>query len=60
VARAYRRDLATGRRDLVTEIRPPDPVGLSVFAFEMTADGRSYAYQYYRDLSALFLVGGLK
>ena len=55
-----RRDLVTGRRDLVKEIRPPDPVGLTLFAFLMAADGRSYAYQYYRDLSALFLVEGLK
>ena len=60
VARAYRRDLVTGRRDLVQEIRPPDPAGLSLFWLLMAADGRSYAYQYYRDLSALFLVEGLK
>jgi eukaryotic-like serine/threonine-protein kinase len=60
VARAYRRDLVTGRRDLVQEIRPPDPAGLSLFRLLMAPDGHSYAYWYYRDLSALFLVEGLK
>ena len=60
VARAYRLELATGRRDIVKEVRPPDRAGLTLFWLFMAADGRSYAYQYFRDLSTLFLVDGLK
>ncbi|HUL79970.1 MAG TPA: protein kinase, partial [Vicinamibacteria bacterium] len=60
VGRAYRRDLVTGRRELIKEVRPPDPTGLSLFWLLMAPDGRSYAYQYYRNLSSLFLVEGLR
>jgi eukaryotic-like serine/threonine-protein kinase len=59
--RMVRLDLATGRRDLLHEIMPADPSGISgVQEIQMSADGRSYSYNYVRRLSDLYLVEGLK
>jgi hypothetical protein len=54
-------DLATGRRTLWKELMPPDPVGVIwIGAVRIAADERSYAYQYSRSSSELFLVEGLQ
>jgi Tol biopolymer transport system component len=57
----YRLDLATGARTLFRELAPQDLAGLSGFASaRFTPDGRSYGYSYFRTLSDLYLVEGLK
>jgi hypothetical protein len=58
--RILRRDLATGRRELWSEIRPADQAGLVSVASVVSADGRAYAYTLTRCLSELYLVEGLK
>ena len=60
-ARIFRIERATGRRELWKELMPSDPAGvLAIFGAQASADGRSYAYTYARDLSDLFLVEGVK
>jgi eukaryotic-like serine/threonine-protein kinase len=60
-ARVYRLDLSTGRKELWKEITPSDPVGVKYLSrVVLTPDGKSYAYSYYRHLSDLFLIEGLK
>jgi len=58
--RIFRRDLASGRRELWKEIRPADQAGLVYVAPVVSADGRAYAYSLARCLSSLYLVDGLK
>jgi Tol biopolymer transport system component len=60
-ARIFRIERATGRRELWKELMPSDPAGvLAIFGAQASADGRSYAYTYARDLSDLFLVEGVR
>ncbi len=60
-ARIFRVERATGRRELWKELMPSDPAGvLAIFGALASADGRSYAYTYARDLSDLFFVEGVK
>ena len=57
----FRLELATGTRELVRTLAPPDAAGLSgVETFRITPDGKSYAYTYNRALSTLYLVDGVK
>jgi hypothetical protein len=59
--RISRLDLSTGRREPWKELKPPDPVGVwGVMSILLTPDGQSYAYNYARMLSDLYLVDGLK
>jgi len=60
MARIFRRDLATGRRELWKEVRPPDQAGLVYVTMVVSADGSAYAYSLARCLSSLYLVEGLK
>jgi Tol biopolymer transport system component len=60
LAKVWRRDMATGRRELSKEIAPADPAGILSFNPFILADGRSYIYGYGRSLSTLYLVQGLK
>jgi Tol biopolymer transport system component len=53
-------DVATGRREPWKELKMPDPVGATIAEIEMTPDGSAYAYSFQRDMTTLFLVGGLK
>jgi eukaryotic-like serine/threonine-protein kinase len=60
-ATVYRLDLSTGKRVQVAMLAPSDVAGVTaVLNVRMTADGKTYAYSYYRELSDLFLVAGLK
>jgi Tol biopolymer transport system component len=60
-ARIFRVERATGRRELWKELMPSDPAGvLAIFGAQASADGRSYAYTYARNLSDLFLVEGVR
>ncbi len=57
----FRLELATGKRQLVRTLAPPDVAGLSgIETFRITPDGKSYAYSYNRALSTLYLVDGVK
>ncbi|HET7452230.1 MAG TPA: protein kinase [Thermoanaerobaculia bacterium] len=54
-------DLATGRKERVLDLMPPDPAGIvEIVSVQLTPDAASYAYSYHRILSDLLLVGGLK
>jgi hypothetical protein len=59
--RVYRVDVASGSKELWKTIGPADPAGVTGLAHLMfTTDGHSYAYNYLRSLSDLYLVDGLK
>ena len=60
-APVYRLDLVTGKRALVRTLAPSDPSGVtSVLNVRMTADGKTYAYSFLREMSDLFLVEGAR
>jgi dipeptidyl aminopeptidase/acylaminoacyl peptidase len=66
-ARVFRFDLRSRRKSLWKELSPTDVAGLVRVArfngapgLVITPDGRTYAYQYFRDLNDLFLVEGLR
>jgi DNA-binding winged helix-turn-helix (wHTH) protein/Tol biopolymer transport system component len=57
----FRVDTATGRREPWREVSPADPTGLLYLTPpRITPDGRAYAYTYFRLISDLYLVDGLK
>jgi Serine/threonine protein kinase len=59
--RVFRVDRETGRRELWRELMPSDSAGLvAIFGISLSADGKSYAYTYARDLSDLYLVEGVR
>jgi Tol biopolymer transport system component len=54
-------DLTTGRKQPWKVLSPADPAGVHFISHPyVTPDGRAYVYNYYRLLSDLFLVEGLK
>jgi hypothetical protein len=54
-------DLATGRREVLRELMPADPSGISgIQEIQVSPDNRSYSYNYVRRLSDLYLVEGLR
>jgi DNA-binding winged helix-turn-helix (wHTH) protein len=59
-ARVARLDLASGRREPLAEIVPPDTVGVSGVQVMISRDGKSYAYWYARRLADLFVVDGVR
>ena len=60
-AQVFRIDLATGRRQLLTDLGPSDPAGLTaIVPVRITPDGKFYSYSYNRALSNLFLVSAVK
>jgi eukaryotic-like serine/threonine-protein kinase len=60
-AKVWRLELATGRKELVRELSPVDPAGVtSIENILLTPDGRSYVYGYRHNLSDLYVVEGLK
>lgn len=60
-AHISRIDIATGKRSPVREILPANPAGLSgIREIVVSRDGRSFAYNYSRKLSDLYLIEGLK
>ena len=57
----YRLDLATGKRQLVLTLAVSDPSGVTAITAVRTApDGKAHAYSYYRELSDLFIVEGVR
>ncbi|MGH9440820.1 MAG: protein kinase domain-containing protein [Thermoanaerobaculia bacterium] len=60
-AKIYRVEIATGRRELVRELRPQDPAGvLGIGPVFTTPDGATVAFSFRRILDELFLVDGLR
>jgi WD40 repeat protein len=64
VVRIYRFNLATGQRDVLKELAPPDATGVVGVAtgrgeLAMTPDGKSYVFTFWTYLRDLFLVEGL-
>ena len=61
IARIFKLDLATGKRELWKTLTPADPAGAGgIGPILITPDGKSYVYSLYRDLTSLYLVQGLK
>ncbi len=59
--RIYRLDLATGKKQLIKEFMPADPGGIAgITSIAMTGDAKTFAFNYRRRLSELFVVEGLK
>ncbi|HEX4824227.1 MAG TPA: protein kinase [Candidatus Polarisedimenticolaceae bacterium] len=60
-ARIFRYDPATGKKDFVKEFMPADPGGITgMSGVVMTPDAKTFAFNYRRRISELFLVEGLK
>jgi eukaryotic-like serine/threonine-protein kinase len=59
-AKISRLDVSTGREEIWKELRTPDPVGVNMRDVVMTPDGESFAYSFQRDITTLFLIGGLR
>jgi Tol biopolymer transport system component len=60
-AKIFRVFLDSGRREEIRDITPPDPAGvLAVMDIRFSADNKAYAYSYFRILSDLWVVDGLK
>jgi Tol biopolymer transport system component len=61
VMKVFRRDLGSGRRDLLREITPSDPAGIFRLGPLIPGiDGKTYVYSYARALLSLHVVNGLK
>ena len=59
-APVYRLDLATGKRDLWMELRPPDATGIErISRFRAAAGSDAYAYTYYMLLNDLYMLEGV-
>ncbi|HUL76294.1 MAG TPA: protein kinase [Vicinamibacteria bacterium] len=57
----HRLDTLTARRELLFGLVPPDPAGIAPFpGLAVSADGKSYAYSFIRNLSDLYLIEGLR
>jgi len=59
-ATILRMDVRTGHTEIWRELRPPDPTALLFNMARLSADGKSYAYSFQRDLATLYLVKGVK
>ena len=60
-ARIYRVELSSGHRQLWKELSPAEPSGVTfIRPPHISDDGKSYAYNYSRFLSYLYVVDGLK
>jgi hypothetical protein len=57
--RVVRRDVSTGRREFLHEVRLPDPAGVMRFDVRVAADGQAYAYATSQSAGTLFLLEGL-
>ena len=59
-AGVYRLNLTTGRKQSFRDFSPSDIVGIRASIVQVTPDGKSWAYSYFRTLSDLYLAEGLK
>lgn len=57
----YKLNMSTGQKDAVLKLVPPDPAGvLAIYDVVVSRDGKSYVYDYSRDLGSLLVVEGLQ
>jgi hypothetical protein len=57
----YKLDIATGNRQPMMKLMPPDPAGVHLITeFATTPSGHAYAYTYTRQSSHLYLATGIK
>jgi Tol biopolymer transport system component len=60
-AEIHRVEIATGRRELVRTLSPPDTAGVEwIERIVLTPDARSYCYTYKQTLGTLFVAEGLR
>jgi eukaryotic-like serine/threonine-protein kinase len=59
-ATLLRLDVSTGHTEIWRELKPPDPTALFSGTARLSADGKSYAFSFQRDLATLYLVKGVK
>jgi hypothetical protein len=59
LARVFRRDVISGARELVREIRLHDAAGVTAFDILVSRDGQAHAYTKSLRLANLFVVEGL-
>jgi hypothetical protein len=60
-ARVFKVDVETGQRTPWLELMPADPAGVTrIPTIAMTPDGKTYAYNFTRELSDLYRIRGLK
>jgi Tol biopolymer transport system component len=59
-ARVFRLDLSTGRKELWRTLMPADAAGVSQIDPVPTPSGEAYVYNYFRTLSDLYLVEGVR
>ena len=59
-ATLLRFDIRSGRSEIWRELKPPDPTALFSGLARLSADGKSYAYSFQRDLATLYLVTGVR
>ena len=60
LARVFRRDVVSGVRELVREIRLQEPAGVTLFDILLSRDGPAYAYTKSIRVANLFVVDGLR
>ena len=60
-SRVYRLEVATGRREEWKVLAPPDPAGVfAITGVSIAPDGKTYAFDYMRRLSELYVAEGLR
>jgi Tol biopolymer transport system component len=59
-ARVFRLDISTGRKELWRTLMPGDAAGVSEIGPGPTPSGEAYVYSYFRTLSDLYVVEGVK
>ena len=60
VARVYRRDIASGKREFVRDIRAQSPAGTTSFEVFVSRNGQAYAYTHSVRLANVYVIEGLR
>ena len=56
----FRLDIRTRTKEIWRQLKLPDATALFLGSVRMSADGKSYAFSFQRDLATLYLVKGVK
>jgi hypothetical protein len=59
-ARVFRREIATGKREFVRELRAQAPAGVTAFEVFVSRNGQAYAYGTSLRLANLYVIEGLR
>jgi hypothetical protein len=60
-SRVLRVEVATGRREAIADLAPPDATGvIGIPSVELSDDGKTRVFSYARSLAELYLVTGLR